>query len=68
MVTTVFYSLKRWKVIQKYSYLLHWICYNQRFEIQKNWKCKSFIPYYQQNEWSFDTSSCKWKQRNNKKI
>ena len=25
-----------WKVIQKYSYLLYWLCYNKRFEIRKN--------------------------------
>ena len=26
----------RWKVIQKYSDLLYWICYDQRLKIRKN--------------------------------
>ena len=30
------YNIKRLKVIQKYSYLVHWIHGDQRFEISKN--------------------------------
>ena len=31
--------------MQKYSYLLYWICDDQ--EIPKNLQCKSFVPYFQ---------------------
>ena len=34
-----------------YSYLLHWICDDQRIKIRKNYQCESFIPYLQQGEW-----------------
>ena len=34
------------KVIQKYSYLLQWICDDQRFEICKNLQCKFFGPLF----------------------
>ena len=36
--------------MQKYFYLLYWVCEDQRFEIRKNLQCKSFVPYFQQSE------------------
>ena len=40
--------------MQKYSYLLYWICDYQRLEILKKQQCKSFVPYYRQSEWYFE--------------
>ena len=31
---------------KKYSYLLYWICDNQRFEIRKSLYCKFFILFF----------------------
>ena len=45
------YNIKRLKIIQKYSYLVHWIQGDQRFEISKNLQFKSFVPYFQQSGW-----------------
>ena len=34
------------KSYQKYSYILYWICDDQRFEIRKNLQCNSFALYF----------------------
>ena len=39
------------KSYKKYSYLLYWICDNQR--ICRNLQCKSFAPYFQKSKWVF---------------
>ena len=42
----------RWKVVQKYSYLLHWLCDDKRFKIRKINSVNSlYLVFSKMNEW-----------------